>query len=225
MGVDVMRWIYCRQNPASNLNFGYGAGRRGPARALLTLWNVYSFFVTYANLDGCDAGAGRRRRAAAADARPLDPVASCTSSSRTCTAALEDYDAATATRARRGVRRRPLQLVRAPQPAPLLEERDDADKQRGLRRRSTTCLVTLAQLLAPFMPFLAEEMYQNLVRSHDDRRAGERAPLRLAGGGPLAGRPAPRSSETRLVMRVVSLGRAARSKAGIKVRQPLAVLS
>ena len=47
--------------------------------------------------------------------------------------------------------------------------------------RSTSALVTVAKLLAPFTPFVAEELYQNLVRSVDADGAGERAPLRLAG--------------------------------------------
>ncbi|MBI2912793.1 MAG: class I tRNA ligase family protein, partial [Chloroflexi bacterium] len=95
----------------------------------------------------------------------------------------------------------------------------DADKASA-HHTLYECLVTLAKLLAPFTPFVAEEMYQNLVRSVD-KEAAESVHL---------GRwPEPDPSlvdqrlmeETRLVMRVVSLGRAARSVAGIKVRQPL----
>ncbi len=51
MGADVMRWIYASANIQTNLNFGYGIGHE-VVRKLLTLWNVYSFFVTYANVDG-----------------------------------------------------------------------------------------------------------------------------------------------------------------------------
>ena len=51
MGVDVMRWLYTRQNPSSNLNFGYGIGDEIRRRHIIPLWNVYSFFVTYANID------------------------------------------------------------------------------------------------------------------------------------------------------------------------------
>ena len=77
--------------------------------------------------------------------------------------------------------------------------------------------------MAPFTPHLAEEMYQNLVRGHD-----ESAPE----GVHLADWPAADASkvdralsdDTRLVMRVASLGRAARAKAQIKVRQPVAQL-
>jgi len=83
------------------------------------------------------------------------------------------------------------------------------------------CLVTVAKLLAPFMPFLAEEMYQNLVRSVD-----ESAPESVH----LCDWPVADESlidqalveDTRQVMRLVSLGHAARNRAGIKLRQPLA---
>ena len=51
MGVDSMRWLYSRQNPANNLNFGFNVANEVKRRFLIPLWNVYSFFVTYANID------------------------------------------------------------------------------------------------------------------------------------------------------------------------------
>ena len=51
MGVDAMRWLYARHNPAANLNFGYGGADEVRRRFIIPLWNVYSFFVTYANID------------------------------------------------------------------------------------------------------------------------------------------------------------------------------
>ena len=83
------------------------------------------------------------------------------------------------------------------------------------------CLTTLARLLAPFMPFIAEEMYQNLVRSVDAT-----APESVH----LCDYPQAREEvideqlveDTRLVMRLVSLGHGARNRASIKLRQPLA---
>ena len=97
---------------------------------------------------------------------------------------------------------------------------DDADK-RAAYDTLYTCLVTLSKLLAPFIPFLAEEMYQNLVRSHD-AAAPESVHLCEWPEADLSLVDERLDEETRLVMRLVSLGRAARSKAGIKVRQPLA---
>ena len=81
------------------------------------------------------------------------------------------------------------------------------------------CLVTLVRLLAPCVPFVTESLYQNLVRS----TGGASLSVHLE-SWPQAdvSRTDERLAEaTRLAMRLSSLGRAARSKAGIKVRQPL----
>ena len=53
MGVDVMRWMYASQNPEHNLLFGYEYGNE-VRRKLIQLWNSYSFFATYASVDGFD---------------------------------------------------------------------------------------------------------------------------------------------------------------------------
>jgi isoleucyl-tRNA synthetase len=217
MGVDVMRWLFARHNPTTNLNFGWHSGddiRRG---FILTLWNTYSFFVTYANIDrfvpegmnSPEATVDLDRWILSGLNQLIDKV----------TASLEEFDSMTVTRlieafvedlsnwyVRRSRRR-------------FWKSEDDADKRTAYQTLHT-CLVTLCKLLAPIVPFLAEEMYQNLVRSHDNE-APESVHLcdwpkpdmsmvdeRLDGG-------------IRLVMRLVSLGRSARSKAGIKVRQPL----
>jgi isoleucyl-tRNA synthetase len=54
MGVDAMRWQFARQNPAANLNFGFSTADEVRRQFLIPLWNVYSFFVTYANIDEFD---------------------------------------------------------------------------------------------------------------------------------------------------------------------------
>ncbi|GIR23005.1 hypothetical protein CM15mP37_05100 [bacterium] len=53
MGVDVMRWMYALQNPEHNLLFGYSIGNE-IRKKLIQLWNSYSFFATYASVDGYD---------------------------------------------------------------------------------------------------------------------------------------------------------------------------
>src|SRR6266705_4150370 len=82
------------------------------------------------------------------------------------------------------------------------------------------CLTTLVMLLAPFMPFMMEEMYQNLVRSVN----GEAAFSVHLGDWPKVNEELldeKLTNETHLAMRIVGLGRAAREKVQIKVRQPL----
>jgi isoleucyl-tRNA synthetase len=74
MGVDVMRWMFANARPEDNILFGWHAADEA-RRRLLVLWNVYSFFVTYARLAEWDPG---RRAPAVAErgaAGPLDPVA------------------------------------------------------------------------------------------------------------------------------------------------------
>ena len=85
------------------------------------------------------------------------------------------------------------------------------------------CLTTLVTLLAPFMPFITEKMYQNLVRSVNTNSPSS---VHLCDWPKVNEELLDESlsSETQLVMRIVSLGRAAREKAQIKVRQPLNAL-
>ncbi|MCI0769355.1 MAG: class I tRNA ligase family protein, partial [Chloroflexi bacterium] len=54
IGVDTMRWLFAGHRPASNLNFGNNVADEARRRFIIPLWNVYSFFVTYANIDGFD---------------------------------------------------------------------------------------------------------------------------------------------------------------------------
>src|SRR5206468_3929380 len=54
MGADVMRWLYCRCNPASNINFGPEPADEIRSKFILKLWNSYAFFCNYARLDGFD---------------------------------------------------------------------------------------------------------------------------------------------------------------------------
>ena len=249
MGADVMRWLFMRHNPAHNVNFGYGAADEVRRSLFLTLWNTYAFFVTYASLDGWSppsgehpsatpAGALPRARPRARAFSPRDPAQTSEPVSyteldrwvlselhalvRDVTASLQDFDAMAATKrieafvddlsnwyVRRSRRR-------------FWKSESDSDKLAAYATLHE-CLVTLAKLMAPFVPFLAEEVYGNLVRSFD---ADAPASVHLcdwpqAYASMIDGRL---SEETRLVMRVASLGRAARAKASMKVRQPLAEL-
>ena len=82
------------------------------------------------------------------------------------------------------------------------------------------CLTTLGRLLAPYTPFVAEEMYQNLERSaYPDAPASVHLAMFPEIDAELIDQPL--VEHTRLAMRLASLGRSARSKSGIKVRQPL----
>ena len=96
---------------------------------------------------------------------------------------------------------------------------DDTDKQSAYATLYE-CLVTLSKLLAPFMPFMADAMYRNLVGSVD-QAAPESVHLAAWPQAPQGRVDEQLVSDTRLVMKLVSLGHAARNSARVKVRQPL----
>ncbi len=143
------------------------------ASSSLTLWNTYSFFVTYANLDGWDAGDPARPHRA--------PTSSTGGSARACTRTVarsptrsRRFDALRGAQALEALRRRPLELVRPPLPAAVLE----VVRPRARTRRCTSACSTVTQLLAPFCPFVADELLR--ATSRGTRRVG--APRRLARG-------------------------------------------
>ncbi|MBI1802305.1 MAG: class I tRNA ligase family protein, partial [Chloroflexi bacterium] len=96
----------------------------------------------------------------------------------------------------------------------------DADK-RAAYATLYECLVTLSKLMAPFTPFLSEEIYQNLVRSVDQNapESVHHCDFPQTTAGMIDEQL---MADTRLVMRLASLGLAARKSASLKVRQPLA---
>ena len=225
MGVDAMRWVYTRTNPVANLNFGYGTADEVRRRFLIPMWNVYSFFVTYANIDGFNpATAPEVEATSELDRWILSELNALTAD---VTAALDGYDSAEAGRrmeefvellsnwyVRRSRRRFWKPVLRG-----VEGSESDQDKLSAYTTLYT-CLTGFVRLMAPFMPFLAEEMYQNLVQTVDTD-APESVHLT---DFPVADQKAideELSQAMRLAMRVASLGRAARQKSGIRVRQPI----
>ncbi|MBI4306258.1 MAG: isoleucine--tRNA ligase [Chloroflexi bacterium] len=220
MGVDTMRWLYCRQDPVQNLNFGYGPGDEVRRQFLIPLWNVYSFFVTYANLDGWQPGIDPRPdELTELDMWLLSEVQILIE--RTTTG-LESWHPEDAARAVEGfvdglsnwyVRRSRRRFWKS---------EDDADKHAAYWTLHK-CLATLASLLAPFMPFVAEELYQNLVKRGDPKAPDS---VHLS-DWPVAEAPwidRELSDAIGLARRLASLARSARAGARLKVRQPLAEL-
>ncbi|MBI2846040.1 MAG: isoleucine--tRNA ligase, partial [Chloroflexi bacterium] len=216
VGVDVIRWMYALQRPEANLNFGYRVTDEVRRRFFIPLWNVYSFFVTYARIDGWTP----QKTQPVEDDLDRWILSRLQFTIRTVTDSLESYDAETASRViesfvedlsnwyvRRSRRR-------------FWKSEKDTDKNAAYSTLYR-CLVTLCQLLAPFTPFLAEEIYQNLVRSIDSTAAESvHHTAWPEEDSSLIDRPL--EADIALVMKVVSIGHAARNLAGIKVRQPLA---
>ena len=227
MGVDVMRWLYCAQKPENNLPFGYNRADEVRRQFLIPLWNVYNFFVTYANLDGWEpSGEGfvpgtPEGRAPSSD-NPLDRwiLARVNQVTERCTVALENSDAYGATLAvepfledltnwyvRRSRRR-------------FWKSEQDADKHTAYATLYHV-LVKLTKLLAPMTPFVTEVMYQNLVCGVQSDAHGSVHHCDWPGVNKTVIDEELLEQMT-LARRIASLGLGARGSANIKVRQPLA---
>ena len=219
MGADAMRWLYCGQNVQSNLNFGYGPAE-DVRRKLLVLWNIYSFFVTYARIDRFDPAAGG---VPAIERTVLDRwiLSRLQSLVGTVRQGLDRIDAAGPIRAiERFVDDLSTWYVRRSRRR-FWKAADDLDK-RAAQHTLYEVLTTLSRLVAPFLPFLSEAIYQNLVRSVDGAAPESVHHTRFpAVDESLIDRDLERQVE--LARRLVGLGRAAREQAGLKVRQPLAL--
>jgi isoleucyl-tRNA synthetase len=216
-GADALRWYMLASVPGENVHrFSAQAVAKTMREFLLTLWNTYSFFTIYANID-CFIP----RPSFSVALSELDNwiISELNRLIVEVTKALDNYDLTSAARlignfvdnlsnwyVRRSRRR-------------FWRSEEDADKLAAYNTLYQ-CLVSLSKLLAPFTPFIAEELYQNLVCSVDSEAKGSVQ---------LTDFPVPDeakinnklSSEVELVMKISSLGRAARARAGIKVRQPL----
>ena len=218
IGADVMRWMFASANPAANLRFGYGPGHEVVRRFFLPLWNTYGFLVTYARIDGwapvqTDGVDGARTLLDRWVLSRLDGVVG------TVGAALDAYDAQAATRAieafvedlsnwyvRRNRRR-------------FWKGELDADK-RAAYATLHEVLTTLARLLAPIVPHLADAMWTNLVAEVDP--AGQDSVHLTDFPEPVSGRADPAIEDAvDLARRTVALGRTARSASGVRTRQPL----
>jgi len=217
-GADAVRWYMYTSSPPGNVRrFSKDLVDEVVRKFLLTLWNTYSFFVTYANIDKFDP-----RTAVAPDQRPeLDRwiLSELNLLVDGVTRSLDEYDPTAAGRkieefvdnlsnwyVRRSRRR-------------FWKSENDADKLSAYTTLYR-CLVTLAKLLAPFTPFVAEELYRNLVKPFD-KNAPESVHLTDYPEADLRQVDEKLSAAIGLAMKVTSLGRAERAKAGIKVRQPL----
>ena len=228
MGVDVMRWLFCAHRPENDLLFGYARGDEVRRQFLIPLWNVYSFFVTYARLDGW-------LPAQSPDFNPAIPEGATPRSDNLLdrwilarlnqvvarvSEALEESDPPSATLAVEGliddltnwyVRRSRRRYWKS-----------ELDEDKGQAYATLYhVLVKLIRLLAPFVPFVSEAIYQNLVRSvypgaYDSvhHTAWPQADPAVSDARLL--------DQMALSRRIASLGLSARTNANLKVRQPLA---
>lgn len=218
-GADALRWALCTAAaPGNTRRFSEDQVDEAVRKYLLTLWNTYSFFVTYAKIDGF----GPARDFVEKSERSLMDrwiLSELNLTIKTVTEKLDDYDVVAAGRAiqdftdelsnwyvRRSRRR-------------FWKGEDDSDK-KAAHSTLYECLVTVTKLTAPFTPFVAEKLYQNLVRNVDaDAPVSVHSATWPEYEAALVDEELSRSMSA--ARRVVALGRTARNTTAIKTRQPL----
>ncbi len=230
-GADAFRWyLYTASPPGQERRFSADLVGDVVRTFTLTLWNVYSFFATYANLDGwqpapypLDLGADTRAEDESGLALDRWLLSELNALVHNVTEALENYDVTGAARPVAGFVDILSKWYLRRSRRRFWKSEADADKQAAYAVLHES-LLTVSKLLAPFMPFLAEELYQNLVRSWDVQ-APESVHLANWPTADPTRINAALNNDMRLVMKLASLGHAARSQAGIKVRQPLSAIA
>ena len=218
-GADALRWaLFTATSPGNTRRFSEDQVDEAVRKYLLTLWNTYSFFVTYARIDGFDP----EKDFVPPEERTLMDrwaLSELQLTVKTVTEKLDAYDVTAAGRAigefvdelsnwyvRRSRRR-------------FWKGEDDTDK-KAAHSTLYECLVAVAKLTAPFTPFVAEALYQNLVANQYPEAPES---VHLADWPEVDASLVDRDLSTRMeaARRIVALGRAARNTAAIKTRQPL----
>ena len=221
-GADALRWyFYTAGAPWLPSRFAAEDVSEGQRKFVSTLWNTYAFYILYADIDGFKP-----------QEHPINQVE------------LSLMDRWILSRLNSVIRQvnEGLQELRIPESANaiqgLVEDLSNWYVRRGRSRfwgkgmagdkeaafaTLYTVLESISRLIAPFTPFLAESIYQNLVRSVD-KDAPES--VHLCSYPQADGQRVDLEMERQMdeLLRVVTLGRACRNLANLKVRQPSAAL-
>lgn len=237
-GADAMRWFFfANQPPWTTIQYKEQAIKDSIPEFLLKIWNVYSFFVIYALADHFDPaerlpakldqltsdelaqGQGYRP---VQHRRELDRwiVAKLHQTVEVCRTAMDAYDNSSAARAI-------TDFVEALANWYVRRSRkrfwsgDLSDDKFDAHWTLYECLLTTTKLVAPFVPFLSEELWKNLAVAGSGGRVLESVHLCDYPGAARELVDAQLLSRMDHLREIVSLGHAARVSAKIKVRQPL----
>ena len=220
MGVDVMRWMYANQNPEHNLLFGYAIADE-VRKQLITLWNTYSFFVTYANLDGFDPSIEIDKSTLTKSDRWI--ISKTNKFIKTAEKIYSNYqvfhlmseatiflDKLSNWYIRRNRRR-------------FWKSENDSDKTAAYSTLYQI-LINFVKVMAPVVPFVSDKIYTNLISG---RNKSEVDSVHLCDFPSVGEADIDEEiiNEIDTVIQIVSLSRSARNKANIKIRQPLAELA
>ena len=160
IGVDIMRWLYCRQNPTANLLFGYAVAAKVKRGFHLILWNSYRFFANYASLEKWS-----QSKVSPTDFSVLDRwlLSRLSHTQEGVEQSLNDYNSSRATKYLEDfVTDLSTWYIRRSRHRIGPNAKSSSDKN--------TCyfilhlaLVSLCKLLAPFIPFMTDRIYTNLT--------------------------------------------------------------
>ncbi len=207
-GADAFRWyLLTAQQPWAGYRFSTETIGESLRQFLLTLWNTYSFLVLYANADGAS-----REELAAAQASETDldrwVLSRLQATTRTVIERMDDFDCTTAGRAIADyVEELSNWYVR-------LSRRRFWDGDRAALGTLRHCLIEVVKLLAPFVPFVADDIHDNLAGGDSVHLQDFPQPDEALADPDL-------ESAMVAVRRTVELGRTARGDSRIKMRQPL----
>jgi isoleucyl-tRNA synthetase len=212
-GADAVRWyMLAAGSPWAARRVGHDSINEVVRKTLLTYWNTVSFHALYANASNFEIS-----QTPALSERPLMDrwiISELNLLVKEVDAALEDFDSQIAGRA----------LAR------FIDDLSNWYVRRSRRRfwdgetaalgTLHECLVTLTQLLAPLVPFITEQVWQELVIPADSKQP---ASVHLSNWPAVnaAAIDTDLAAQVALTRRIVELGRATRAESGIKIRQPL----
>ncbi|MEX2139057.1 MAG: isoleucine--tRNA ligase [Pirellulales bacterium] len=241
-GADALRWyFFATQPPWTTIRYSEQAIKDSIPEFLLRLWNVYSFFTIYANIDEFDPAArsglagdvGQLESEVLRSANTYSPVLKRTELDRWIvselnrtasyvTARMDEYDNyAACTRMSEFVDALSNWYVRRSRDRFWSEDKRDRGKLDAYWTLYE-CLLTTCKLVAPFVPFIAEAMWQNLTVAAFGKRTLESVHLCDFPIGDPGLIDEQLSQRMEVVREISSLGRSARTAAKLKVRQPLA---
>ena len=214
IGADVMRWMYMTQNPEINLNFGFNAAANVKRRFYLILWNCYKFFIDYANFANWNCELKRGKLTI------LDKwiLARLTEVVVLVNDKLEKYDVSTASRAIEDFVVNDFSTWYIRRSRGRVGPEADVNDRNICLSVMYGILVALTKLLAPFIPFITEEMFKNLTKDESvhltDYPRGDKTFL----NDDLV-------RDMEMVREIAEKVHAKRKEVGIKLRQPLVSLT
>jgi len=205
MGVDVMRWLFISHNPAENLLFGYKTADEVRRRFHLLLWNIYNFFISNALISQWQPKESKKTSQNILDRWLFSRLHNLI---KQTTTSLENFDAFSAT----------IKIEKFVNDFSTWYVRRSRDRKEDCYATFYHVLVTLAKLLAPFTPFLAEEIFKNLT---------DRESVHLEEWPEFETKLIDENLEKQMeeVRKICELAHAVRKETKIKVRQPLSELT